>query len=119
VSDQFNSCRALADAAIDLTDLHAFPAPSQQGQLVLVMSVFLSARPDALFSDAASYRFRVCPAAIPARGPRLCALVGRGFDGQGVWIAGRQTQKLLNRLALALSLSPTLPRRRRGHVLQW
>ncbi|MET7518053.1 DUF4331 family protein [Streptomyces sp. NPDC005480] len=55
MSDHLSGTRALADPAIDLTDLFAFPSPSQGGLLVLVMNVFPNARPGALFSDAASY----------------------------------------------------------------
>ncbi|WEO92862.1 DUF4331 family protein [Streptomyces sp. FXJ1.172] len=65
MSDHLSGTRALADPAIDLTDLFAFPSPSQEGRLVLVMNVFPNARPGALFSDAASYRFRVRPASVP------------------------------------------------------
>jgi hypothetical protein len=65
MSDHLSGTRALADPAIDLTDLYAFPSPSQAGRLVLVMNVFPYARPGALFSDAASYRFRVRPVSVP------------------------------------------------------
>ena len=69
MSDHNNSPRAVAEPAIDLTDFYVFPSPSRPGQLVLVMGVFPNARPGALFSDAASYRFRVRPVTIPAGGP--------------------------------------------------
>jgi hypothetical protein len=69
MSDHLSGTRALADPAIDLTDLYAFPSPSRPGRLVLVMNVFPNARPGALFCNAASYRFRVRPAAIPAGHP--------------------------------------------------
>ncbi|MFD7376852.1 DUF4331 family protein [Streptomyces mirabilis] len=65
MSDHLSGTRALADPAIDLTDLYAFPSPSRSGRLVLVMNVFPNARPGALFSDAAGYRFRVRPASVP------------------------------------------------------
>ncbi|MEV4739959.1 DUF4331 family protein [Streptomyces sp. NPDC049555] len=68
MSDHLSGTRALADPAIDLTDLYAFPSPAQAGRLALVMDVFPNARPGALFSDAASYRFRVRPVAVPTRG---------------------------------------------------
>ncbi|WP_031174174.1 DUF4331 family protein [Streptomyces durhamensis] len=68
MSDHLSGTRALADPAIDLTDLYAFPSPAQAGRLVLVMDVFPNARPGALFSDAASYRFRVRPVTVPAGG---------------------------------------------------
>ena len=45
--------------AIDLADMYAFPSPTQLGRLVLAMTVFPNARPGALFSDAADYRFRI------------------------------------------------------------
>ncbi|MBV8716563.1 MAG: DUF4331 family protein [Chloroflexi bacterium] len=66
MSDHLSGTRALADPAIDLTDLYAFPGPSWPDRLVLAMNVFPNARPPAMFSDAASYRFRVRPAAIRA-----------------------------------------------------
>src|SRR5260370_5171584 len=69
MSDHLSGPRALADPAIDLTDLYAFPSPSRPGHLVLVMNVFPNARPPALFSDAASYRFRVRPVTITASRP--------------------------------------------------
>src|SRR6267143_4283173 len=69
MSDHNSSPRAVAEPAIDIGDLYAFPSPSRPGQLVLVMSVFPNALPEALFSDAASYRFRVRPVTIPAGGP--------------------------------------------------
>ncbi|OIJ97656.1 hypothetical protein BIV25_15335 [Streptomyces sp. MUSC 14] len=65
MSDHLSGTRALADPAIDLTDLYAFPSPSRTGRLVLVMDVFPNARPGALFSDAARYRFRVRPVSVP------------------------------------------------------
>jgi hypothetical protein len=58
------------DPATDLTDLFAFPSPSRPGHLVLVMDVFPGARPGALFSAVASYRFRVRPVTIRP-GPRF------------------------------------------------
>ncbi|MFF8400588.1 DUF4331 family protein [Streptomyces sp. NPDC014846] len=66
MSDHLSGTRAKADPAIDLADLYAFPSPSRDGRLVLVMDVFPNARPGALFSDAATYRFRVRPAALAA-----------------------------------------------------
>ncbi|QHA04691.1 DUF4331 domain-containing protein [Streptomyces broussonetiae] len=65
MSDHLSGTRAVADPAIDLTDLYAFPSPSRPGRLVLVLDVFPSAWPGALFSDAASYRFRVRPVSVP------------------------------------------------------
>ncbi|MET9081680.1 DUF4331 family protein [Streptomyces sp. NPDC004237] len=67
MSDHLSGTRAVADPAIDLTDLYAFPSPSWPGRLVLVLNVFPSARPGALFSDAAAYRFRVRPASVSRR----------------------------------------------------
>jgi hypothetical protein len=69
MTDRNSSPRAVAEPAIDIGDLYVFPSPSRPGQLVLVMSVFPNARPGALFSHAASYRFRVRPVTIPASGP--------------------------------------------------
>jgi len=61
MSDHLSGHRALSDPAIDLTDLYAFPSPSRQGSFVLVLNVFPMARPGALFSNEASYRFRLRP----------------------------------------------------------
>ncbi len=61
MADHFSGPRALADPASDITDVFAFPSPERQGHLVLVMDVFPSATPTALFSDALSYRFRLRP----------------------------------------------------------
>jgi hypothetical protein len=69
MSDHNSSPRAVAQPAIDIGDLYAFPSPARSGQLVLVMSVFPNAQPGALFSDAASYRFRVRSVTIPSSGP--------------------------------------------------
>src|SRR2546428_923244 len=69
MTDHNSSPRAVAEPAIDIGDLYVFPSPSRPGQLVLVMTVFPNAQPGALFSDAASYRFRVRPVTIPASGP--------------------------------------------------
>jgi hypothetical protein len=52
---------------VDITDLYVFPSPEQPGSLVLVLDVFPSAEPTALFSDAVDYRFRVRPVKIPPR----------------------------------------------------
>src|SRR5258708_33893522 len=75
MTDHNSSPRAVAEPAIDIGDLYVFPSPSRPGQLVLVMTVFPNAQPGALFSDAASYRFRVRPVTIPASGP------GSRFEG--------------------------------------
>jgi hypothetical protein len=69
MSDHNNSPRGVAEPAIDIADNYVFPSPSRPGQLVLVMTVFPNAQPGALFSDAASYRFRIRPVTIPASGP--------------------------------------------------
>jgi hypothetical protein len=76
MSDHLSGTRAEVDPAIDLTDLYAFPGPIRTDRLVLVMDVFPNARPGALFSDAASYRFLVRPAAIAADHSRSLFEVG-------------------------------------------
>ena len=76
MSDHNNSPRGVADPAVDIADAYVFPSPSRPGQMVLVMTVFPNAQPGALFSDAASYRFRVRPVTIPASGPSLRFEVG-------------------------------------------
>ena len=69
MTDHNSSPRAVAEPAIDIGDLYVFPSPDRPGRLVLVMTVFPNAQPGALFSDAASYRFRVRPVTIPAGRP--------------------------------------------------
>lgn len=68
MSDHFSAPRVLIDPSADLTDLFAFTSPSRHGWLVLVLDVFPSAGPGALFSDAINYRFRLRPATIPESG---------------------------------------------------
>src|SRR4051812_34699762 len=69
MSDHNNSPRGVAEPAIDIGDSYVFPSPSRPGRLALVMTVFPNAQPGAMFSDAASYRFRIRPVTIPAGGP--------------------------------------------------
>ena len=76
MTDHNSSPRAVAEPAIDIADNYVFPSPSQPGQLVLVMTVFPNAQPGALFSDAASYRFRGPTRDHPSPRRRL-ALRGR------------------------------------------
>jgi hypothetical protein len=76
MTDHNSSPRGVAEPSIDIADLYVFPSPSAAGRLVLVMTVFPNAQPGALFSDAASYRFRVRPATIPANGARRLFEVG-------------------------------------------
>jgi len=78
MSDHNSSPRAVAEPAIDIGDLYAFPSPARSGQLVLLMNVFPNAQPGALFSDAASYRFRVRPVTISSGGPASRFEVGTG-----------------------------------------
>jgi hypothetical protein len=66
MTDHNSSPRGVAEPAIDICDLYAFPSPSRSGQLALVMTVFPNAQPGALFSDAVSYRFRVRPVTVPS-----------------------------------------------------
>ena len=70
MSDHASSPRAVADPVIDITDMYVFPSPGQPGHLTLVLDVFPSCGPTALFSDAADYRFRVRPVAIASRGAK-------------------------------------------------
>ena len=64
MSDHNSGPRALADPVVDITDVYAFPSREQPGLLVLVLNVFPSAEPAALFSDAVDYRFRLRPVAV-------------------------------------------------------
>src|SRR4029077_20896807 len=74
MTDHNSSPRAVAEPAIDIADLYAFKSPAGPGRLVLVMTVFPNAGPGAMFSDAASYRFRIRPVTMPASG------AGTGFE---------------------------------------
>jgi hypothetical protein len=69
MTDHNSSPRAVAEPAIDIGDLYVFPSPSRAGRLVLVMTVFPNARPGALFSDAAKYRFRIRSVTTASGGP--------------------------------------------------
>lgn len=68
MADHGSGPRALADPAVDITDMYAFPSPQRPGTLVLVLDVFPFAGMSALFSDAVDYRFRLRPTAIAANG---------------------------------------------------
>jgi len=61
MSDHISGPRALADPIADITDLYAFPGPSQPQTLVLVMNTLPFAQPSDLFSDGLIYRFRIRP----------------------------------------------------------
>ncbi len=68
MADHGSGPRALADPAVDITDMYAFPSPQRLGTLVLVLDVFPFAGISALFSDAVDYQFRLRPTAIAANG---------------------------------------------------
>jgi hypothetical protein len=68
MADHFSGPRALTDPASDITDVYAFPSPERPGHLVLVLDVFPSAAPTALFSDALRYRFRLRPVTATTAG---------------------------------------------------
>lgn len=59
MSDHISGPRALADPIADITDLYAFPSPSEPSKLVLVMNTLPFAQPSDLFSDGLIYRFRI------------------------------------------------------------
>ena len=68
MSDHISGPRALADPIADITDLYAFPSPSQPQNLVLVMNTLPFAQPSDLFSDGLIYRFRIRPLKSTAPG---------------------------------------------------
>jgi hypothetical protein len=68
VADHFSGPRAITDPASDVTDVFTFPSPERPGHLVLVLDVFPSAAPTALFSDALRYRFRLRPVTATTAG---------------------------------------------------
>jgi hypothetical protein len=59
VSHHISGPRAVAEPIADITDLYAFPSPERPGHLVLVLNTLPFAPPDARFSDALIYRFRL------------------------------------------------------------
>jgi hypothetical protein len=61
VSHHISGPRAVAEPIADITDLYAFPSPARPGHLVLVLNTLPFAPPDARFSDALIYRFRLRP----------------------------------------------------------
>jgi hypothetical protein len=63
VSHHISGPRAVAEPIADITDLYAFPSPERPGHLVLVLNTLPFAAPDARFSDALIYRFRLRPLA--------------------------------------------------------
>jgi hypothetical protein len=64
MSDHFSGPRAIAGPSGDICDVYAFPSPERPERLVLVMTVMPMAKPDASFSDAIAYRFRIRPLTI-------------------------------------------------------
>lgn len=70
MSDHGSGPRATADPVLDISDFYAFPSPERPGRFVLAMIVFPFASPQALFSDAVDYRFRLRAARIDQTGPR-------------------------------------------------
>src|SRR6478672_10170065 len=97
MSDHNNSPRGVAEPAIDIADSYVFPSPSRPGRLVLVMTVFPNAQPGALFSDAASYRFRLRPVITPGGGPKSRFEVGTDeFDITCTFGAPVQTDRTGN-----------------------
>jgi Domain of unknown function (DUF4331) len=61
VSHHLSGPRAVAEPVADITDLYAFPSPERAGHVVLVLNTLPFASPDARFSDALIYRFRLRP----------------------------------------------------------
>jgi Domain of unknown function (DUF4331) len=57
----------MAEPAVDITDLYAFPSPEDPGRLVLVLNTLPFAPPTAAFSDGLIYRFRLRPLTADAR----------------------------------------------------
>jgi hypothetical protein len=78
MSDHGSGPRAFADPVVDIADMYVFPSPERSGSLVLVLDVFPWAGPDALFSDAVDYLFRVRAAGIASGGAGPAFAVGGG-----------------------------------------
>ena len=71
MSDHGSGPRAMTDPVVDITDMYAFPSPQRPGVLVLVLNVFPFTGPNALFSDAVDYRFRLRGATVAPRGAKM------------------------------------------------
>ena len=67
MSHHISGPRAMAEPAVDITDLYAFPSPEDPGRLVLVLNTLPFAPPTAAFSDGLIYRFRLRPLTADAR----------------------------------------------------
>jgi Domain of unknown function (DUF4331) len=76
MSDHGSGPRATTDPVLDISDFYAFPSPERPGRFVLAMIVFPFASPQALFSDAVDYRFRIRPAQADRSGARPAFTVG-------------------------------------------
>ena len=61
MSHHISGPRAMAEPAVDITDVYAFPSPEHSGRLVLVLNTLPFAPPSAVFSDGLIYRFRLRP----------------------------------------------------------
>jgi hypothetical protein len=68
MSDHGSGPRAIADSAVDITDMYVFPSPERPGALVLVLNAFPFAGPTARFSDVVDYRLRVRPVTAASHG---------------------------------------------------
>jgi Domain of unknown function (DUF4331) len=77
MADHFSGPRAIADPAADIADLYVFPSPERPGHLALVLNVFPTAAPGALFSDAVAYRFRLRPVTATTAGTRPAFEIGQ------------------------------------------
>jgi hypothetical protein len=111
MSDHGSGPRASADPVLDISDFYAFPSPELPGRLVLAMNVFPFAMPNALFSDAVDYRFRLRTVATGANGSQPAFIVD---DAEGVVsftfsapqaVNGALTQAGLCRLASGETIS--------------
>jgi hypothetical protein len=90
MADHFSGPRALADPAADITDVYAFPSPERPGHLVLVMNVFPTSAPTALFSDAITHRFRVRPITSAGGGAAPAFAVGEDEYAYDITFAAPQ-----------------------------
>lgn len=69
MSDHFSGPAVTGDPAVDITDFYVFASPERPGWTTLVLNAFPIAGPDALFSDAVTYRVRARAAALADGAP--------------------------------------------------
>lgn len=109
MSDHGSGPRATADPVLDISDFYAFPSPDRPGRFVLTMIVFPFAAPQALFSDAVDYRFRIRPVRAVGNGGGPAFAIGSGPEERVISITFGAAQALAGSDTLMQRGTCTLP----------